>query len=171
MTAVGVAGFAVPLLGSWQPNAKALAAGGPVKVNLAGLEPGSMMIVNWRGRPIFVVSHSEQTLEVLENRTDQLADPDSKLSIQPEDATGFERSKRPGLTVLVGVCTHLGCSPKYLPTVVPQPFDSNWAGGFYCPCHGSMFDLAGRVYKGVPAPTNLEVPNYTLAGDVLTVGA
>ncbi|XOV87286.1 MAG: ubiquinol-cytochrome c reductase iron-sulfur subunit [Pseudomonadota bacterium] len=171
--AAGVVGLAVPFLGSWQPSAKALAAGAPIKVDIGKIEPGQMLgpIPAWRDKPIFVVNRSPEQLEKLAERKDRLADPDSEEPMQPDYVSVETRSIKPGIGVFVGICTHLGCSPKYRPEIEPQEFDPNWLGGFYCPCHGSKFDMAGRVYSGVPAPTNLEVPPYFYETDnVLVIG-
>jgi len=158
----GVVGVAVPFLGSWNPSARALAAGAPITIDIGKLEPGNMLgpIPAWRDKPIFVVHRTEEMLAKLDERPSRLADPDSQENQQPRYAANTTRSIRPEIGVYVGICTHLSCSPKFRPEIAPQEFDPNWLGGFYCPCHGSKFDLAGRVYSGVPAPTNLEVPPY-----------
>jgi len=170
----GVVGVAIPFLGSWNPSAKALAAGAPVKIDIHKLESGDMIgpIPAWRDKPIFVVKRSDEQLAKLNSKNDRLADPDSdEVSQQPDYAKNETRSIKPDVLVLVGICTHLGCSPKFKPTVGPQEFDEEWIGGFYCPCHGSKFDLAGRVYLGVPAPTNLEVPaHYYESESVIVIG-
>ena len=169
--AVGAAGVATPFIKSWNPSAKAKAAGAPVKVNISKLEPGQQVIVEWRGKPVFVVRRSKDMLDNIRKLDGKVRDPQSKESEQPEYAQNEFRSTREDILVLVGLCTHLGCSPKFIPEVKPMDFDTNWVGGYHCPCHGSKFDLAGRVYKGVPAPTNLEVPPYSFEGDdILTVG-
>ncbi len=170
---VGVVGAAVPFLGSWNPSAKALAAGAPIKIDIGKLEPGTMLgpIPAWRDKPIFVLHRTEEMIAALEKEPGRLADPDSAEPQQPEYAVNNARSIRPEIGVYVGVCTHLACSPKYRPEVGVVSFDADWLGGFYCPCHGSKFDLAGRVYSGVPAPTNLEVPPYSYIDDnVLLIG-
>jgi len=169
----GVIGVAVPFVGSWNPSAKALAAGAPIKVDIGKLRPGEMLgpIPAWRDKPIFVVRRSKEMLEALKEDLDRLADPNSDEDQQPDYAKNATRSIKPEILVLLGVCTHLGCSPKFKPVIGPQEFDPNWLGGFYCPCHGSKFDLAGRVYSGVPAPTNLEVPPYFYESDnVIVIG-
>ncbi len=158
----GVVGVAVPFVGSFNPSARALAAGAPIKIDIGKLQSGEMLgpIPAWRDKPIFVVKRTEEMLAKLNADNERLADPDSERPQQPEYARNDTRSIRPEILVLIGLCTHLGCSPKYHPAIEPEEFDPNWLGGFYCPCHGSKFDLAGRVYKGVPAPSNLEVPPY-----------
>ena len=169
----GVVGVAVPFLGSWNPSAKALAAGAPIKIDIGKLEPGTMLgpIPAWRDKPIFVVYRTEEMMATLEPSPSRLADPNSEEPQQPEYAANESRSIRPEIGVYVGICTHLGCSPKFRPEIEPQEFDPNWLGGFYCPCHGSKFDIAGRVYTGVPAPTNLEVPPYNYESDnVIVIG-
>ena len=169
----GVVGVAVPFLGSWNPSAKALAAGAPIKIDISKLQLGEMVgpIPAWRDRPIFVLRRTEEMLAELGKNPGQLADPKSEEPQQPAYAQNEGRSIRPEVLVLVGLCTHLGCSPKARPLVEPTDFDPNWRSGFYCPCHGSKFDLAGRVYAGVPAPTNLEVPPYRYESDsVIVIG-
>ncbi|WP_257295657.1 ubiquinol-cytochrome c reductase iron-sulfur subunit [Endozoicomonas sp. YOMI1] len=169
--AAGAVGVATPFLKSWNPSAKAKAAGAPVKVNLSKLEPGQQVVYEWRGKPVFVLRRTKDMLNELPSQDGRLRDPKSENSEQPEYATNPYRSRTEDVLVLVGLCTHLGCSPKYLPEVKPMEFDANWKGGYFCPCHGSRFDLAGRVYKGVPAPTNLVVPPYSFEGDdVLIIG-
>ncbi len=169
----GVVGVAVPFLGSWNPSAKALAAGAPVKVDISKLAAGEMVgpIPAWRDKPIFVVKRSAEQLATLTVDQDRLADPTSDNSKQPGYAQNVTRSIKDDVLVLIGLCTHLGCSPKFRPLIQPAEFDENWKGGFYCPCHGSKFDIAGRVYSGVPAPTNLEVPPYRYESDsVIVIG-
>jgi len=173
MGAAGAVGVATPFVRSWYPSEKAKAVGAPVDVDISTLEAGEMRIAEWRGKPIFIVRRTESMIENLrtEEMASRLADPESEVaSQQPEYAQNTLRSRAEDLLVLEGVCTHLGCSPQFRPEVEPQPFDANWMGGFFCPCHGSRFDLAGRVYKGVPAPTNLVVPPHVVQGSVLTVG-
>ena len=160
--AVTVAGFAVPFLSAWNPSEKAKALGASVKFDLSKLEAGAMAVLEWRRTPIFVV---HQTSAAIEN----LPKLDTKVT-NPAKEEGITRSVNNKYTVLKGVCTHLSCAPKYHPEIEPKAWDQEWLGGFFCPCHGSKFDLAGRVYKGVPAPTNLEVPPHSFDGDVLTIG-
>ncbi|HSG87730.1 MAG TPA: ubiquinol-cytochrome c reductase iron-sulfur subunit [Pseudomonadales bacterium] len=173
---LGVVGAAVPFVASWQPSAKARALGAPTRVDVSKLMPGQMLgpIPEWRGKPIFVVARTDETLAALDAETEFLADPESeRASQQPGYAQNVWRAREEHkhISVLVGICTHLGCSPKFYPQVEPQPFEANWTGGYFCPCHGSKFDLSGRVYAGVPAPSNLEVPPYMFeSDDVIVVG-
>ncbi|MEX0622313.1 ubiquinol-cytochrome c reductase iron-sulfur subunit [Saccharospirillum sp.] len=173
MGAVGAVGVATPFVRSWFPSERAKAIGAPVTVDISRLEPGEMRIVEWRGKPIFVVRRTEEVIATLENEEllDRLSDPRSEVaSQQPEYAQNPARSRSEDLLVIEGVCTHLGCSPQFIPSVEPQSFDENWMGGFFCPCHGSRFDMAGRVFSGVPAPTNLVVPPHMIEGSMLTIG-
>ena len=174
-SAVGVAGavgVAVPFLGSWNPSAKAKAAGAPVKADIGKLEPGQMVVVEWRGKPVYVMHRTATQIEDLSRLNDVLKDPESSISEQPTYITGDARSLRPEILVVVGLCTHLGCAPKFRPEVGAADLGGDdWLGGFFCPCHGSKFDLAGRVYSGVPASANLVVPPYSFEGDnVLVIG-
>lgn len=168
--AVGAVGVAVPFVASWQPSARARAAGAPVRADISKLEPGQRMTVEWRGRPVWVISRTEEMIERTRSFDEsRLADPESMVEQQPAYADNELRSIRPEIGVLIGICTHLGCSPLYRPE--PDAVDvDNWPGGFFCPCHGSFFDLAGRVFQNVPAPTNLEVPPYRFEGDDIIVG-
>ena len=170
---IGIVGAAVPFIGSWSPSAKARALGAPVTVDFSKLEPGEMLgpIPAWRGQPIFIIRRTPAMLEGIEAQNATRADPDSNREMQPPYAKNEFRSRRPDIGIYVGLCTHLGCSPKYFPLVTPEPFDPKWQGGFFCPCHGSTFDLAGRVAKNKPAPDNLLVPPYGFASDsVVTIG-
>jgi ubiquinol-cytochrome c reductase iron-sulfur subunit len=172
-SAVGVAGAVgvlVPFVGSWNPSAKAKAAGAPVKADISKLEPGQMVVVEWRGKPVYVVRRTETQVADLERLNDKLKDPDSAISSQPAYIEGAGRSLRPEILVIEGLCTHLGCAPKYRPEVGAADLGGeDWLGGFFCPCHGSKFDLAGRVYAGVPASTNLVVPPYSFESDNVVV--
>ena len=169
--AVGVVGVATPFIRSWNPSAKAKAAGAPVTVSIEKLEPGQQIIVEWRGKPVFIVRRTQNMLDNLSKISGRLRDPDSKKSEQPAYATNEFRAIRKDILVLVGLCTHLGCSPKFMPEVRAMEFDSEWSGGYHCPCHGSKFDLAGRVFKGVPAPTNLVIPPHNYIDEnVLVIG-
>jgi len=158
--AVGAGAVAVPFISSMQPSARAQAAGAPVEADFSKLEPGSMVTVEWRGKPVWVVRRTEQALKDLPTLDDQLRDPESKVDQQPVYCQNEYRSIKPEYLIVVGICTHLGCSPTYRPEIAPVDLGPEWKGGFFCPCHGSRFDLAGRVYQGVPAPTNLVVPPY-----------
>ncbi|MBE9538112.1 MAG: ubiquinol-cytochrome c reductase iron-sulfur subunit [Proteobacteria bacterium] len=170
--AAGAVGIAVPFVGSWNPSARAKAAGAPVKADVGKLEPGQMVVIAWRGQPVYVVNRTEEMLASLPKLNDELKDPESEISIQPDYISGLERALRPELLVVVGLCTHLGCAPKFRPEVGAADLGGDaWLGGFFCPCHGSKFDLSGRVYSGVPASTNLVVPPYSFEGEnVLVIG-
>ncbi len=163
--AVGAGFAAVPFIKSWMPSAKAQAVGAPVEVNIAKLEEGQLLKVQWRGQTIGIMRRSAQMIADLGKVDDVLADPESIESEQPDYVHGEPRALRPEFLVVNMHCTHLGCVPQLVPQVGPQPFDDNWNGGFYCPCHKSKFDLSGRVYKGVPAPTNLRIPPYSFLDD------
>ncbi|OOZ74809.1 ubiquinol-cytochrome c reductase iron-sulfur subunit [Solemya velum gill symbiont] len=165
--AVGAVGVAVPFLKSWNPSTRAKAAGAPVEANISKMEPGQLIRVKWRGKPVWVVRRTEKNLEDMKTLDDKLADPASDLPQQPEYAKNAHRSRKPEYLIAVGICTHLGCSPTFRPEVAPADLGPDWLGGFYCACHGSRFDLAGRVYKGVPAPTNLVIPPYQFISDNL----
>ena len=168
----GVVAAAVPFVQSMWPSARAQAAGAPVEVDVSKIEPGQMVRVEWRGKPIWIVHRTEKMLEALNANVDKLRDPESTVaSQQPTYVDDEHRAiKRPYL-VLVGICTHLGCSPTYRPEFAPADLGADWKGGFFCPCHGSRFDMAGRVYQGVPAPTNLKVPPHSyLSENTLLVG-
>jgi ubiquinol-cytochrome c reductase iron-sulfur subunit len=170
--AVGAGFLAVPFVKSWMPSEKAKAAGAPAKVDVSKVEPGAMVTAEWRGKPVYVARRTEDMLSTLEGLAGRLKDPENaNKAQQPEYADNVYRSRKPELIVLLGVCTHLGCAPKYVPEVEPQPFDPNWQGGWFCPCHGSRFDLSGRVYGGSPASDNLVVPAYMFESDnVIVVG-
>ena len=169
---VGVAAAAVPFVASFRPSARARALGAPVEQDIGQLEPGAMIKVEWRGRAIMIVNRTDAMLDTLANITPQLRDPDSAESVQPEYAANEFRSRRPEILVVEGVCTHLGCAPLPRFEVAPADLGPDWIGGFYCPCHGSRFDLSGRVFSGVPAPTNLTVPPYTFINDrTLLIGS
>ena len=168
----GAVGIATPFLGSWQPSAKAKAAGAPVKADISKLEPGQMIVVEWRGKPVYVVNRTQEMLDNLPKLNGDLKDPESVISKQPAYISAVDRALRSELLVVEGLCTHLGCAPKYRPEVGAADLGGDaWLGGFFCPCHGSKFDLAGRVYAGVPASTNLVVPPYSFESDrVLVIG-
>lgn len=170
--AAGAVGIAVPFLGSWNPSAKAKAAGAPVKADISKLEPGQMVVVEWRGKPVYVVHRTQEMLQALPGLNGELKDPNSAVSKQPAYITGDDRSIRPELLVIEGLCTHLGCAPKFRPEVGAADLGGDdWKGGFFCPCHGSKFDLAGRVYSGVPASSNLVVPPHSFESqNVVVIG-
>jgi ubiquinol-cytochrome c reductase iron-sulfur subunit len=164
LTAAGVLGGSgalcalMPLMSAWLPSAATRAAGANVRVDVSHLQPGQQITVMWRGKPVWVIRRTEKMLAALRKPNPELRDPDSRVPQQPAYATNAYRSIKPEYLVLIGVCTHLSCTPLYEP--IPHASDPAWRGGFYCPCHGSSFDLAGRVVKHVPAPVNLEVPPY-----------
>jgi ubiquinol-cytochrome c reductase iron-sulfur subunit len=161
----GVVATAVPFLSSMAPSEAAKAAGAPVEVDIANIAPGKLLTVEWRGKPVWIVHRSEAMLAGLYNHNNLLADPASSQPQQPPYATNPARAIRPPVFVAIGICTHLGCVPVYRPEPGAADLGADWPGGFYCPCHGSKFDLAGRVYSNVPAPRNLEVPKYTYLTD------
>lgn len=163
----GVAGAAIatPFLLSMMPSERAKAAGAPVEVDISKLEPGMLLMVEWRGRVVWVLNRTPEMLETLEKVEGELADPSSEKNQQPEYAKNRTRSIKPEILVTEGVCTHLGCSPVFRKDIAPADLGPDWLGGFFCPCHGSKFDLAGRVYKHVPAPTNMVVPPHVYLSD------
>lgn len=167
--AVGAGFAAVPFIKSWNPSARAKLAGAPVTADIGGLGEGQRLVLEWRGQPIWIVRRSQAVLKALPTLNDQLRDPKSD---NPEQQPAYVlkgdpvfRSIRPEVSVLVGLCTHLGCAPEMKAEIRPEPFDANWKGGYFCPCHKSKFDMSGRVYEGVPAPTNLVVPPHHFADD------
>lgn len=166
-TALGGAalvGAAAPFVGYWQPSEDTKIAGGPIDVDISTLKPGEQLTVPWRGKPIWIIKRTPENLAALQAIDQQaLRDPTSVIDQQPTYAHNAYRSRTKELLVLVGVCTHLGCAPTYRPN--QGSIDTNWPGGFFCSCHGSKFDLAGRVFKGVPAPINLEVPPYAFVNE------
>ena len=174
-TVVGGAGLlasAVPFVASMAPSERVRALGAPVEVELQAIKPGDIRTVEWRGKPVFVLRRSQGMLDSLARHDDLLADPLSRRSLQSEYTRNAVRSLKPEIAVLEAVCTHLGCIPSFRPTAGAMDIDASWPGGFYCPCHGSKFDFAGRVFKNVPAPTNLTVPPYQFASEsTLLIGA
>ena len=162
---VGAAFVAVPFVASMTPSARAWAAGAPVEVDISKIESGQQLTIEWRGKPVWIVKRTKEMLDNLPTLDAVLLDPLSDMGQQPEYAKNGSRAIKDEILVLLGVCTHLGCSPKYRPELAPADLGSDWKGGFFCPCHGSKFDLAGRVYSGVPAPKNLEVPPHTYLSD------
>ena len=162
----GAAVAAIPFLKTLKPSARAQVAGAPVTEDISRLEPGQRIVLQWRGQPVWIIRRTPEMLATLPTQASRLRDPDSdNPEQQPEYARNEHRSIKPDLLVLVGTCTHLGFSPTFRPEMIPEPFDSEWQGGFYCPCHNSRFDMAGRVYEGVPAPSNLAVPPYRYLDD------
>ena len=160
---------AVPFVTSMWPSERAKAAGAPVEVDIGKLAPGEMQIVEWRGQPVWIIRRTPEMLESIKKNDDVVADPKSEVRKQPEYAKNEFRSIKPDVAVLIGVCSHLGCSPQLKSAESKADMGMTWNGGFYCPCHGSKFDFAGRVYKGVPAPVNLTVPDYKFVGDTKIV--
>ena len=168
---IGMAATAVPFVASFAPSERTRAQGGPVEAGLQNAEPGVLRTIEWRGKPVFVLERTPSMLEALSHHDDLLADPASRRSEQPDYARNTTRSIKPAVLVLVGLCTHLGCIPTFRPNPGAADLGASWPGGFYCPCHGSKFDLAGRVFKNVPAPTNLVVPPYHFdSASTLTIG-
>lgn len=163
--AVATAGVAVPFLASFSPSEKAKAAGAPVELDISKVEAGQMMTAEWQGKPILVLNRTEAQQKEVPALNGEMADPTSEVEHQPEYCKNELRSIKPNIFVAIGICTHLGCSPTYRPDLAPADLGASWKGGFFCPCHGSKFDLAGRVYKGVPAPTNLVIPPYKYLTD------
>jgi ubiquinol-cytochrome c reductase iron-sulfur subunit len=162
---VAAVATAVPFAASMLPSERAKALGAPIEADIGALQPGEMQILEWRGKPVWVLKRSKEMIEGVKKSEPNLADPNSDVPAQPEYAKNELRSIKPDIVVLEGVCTHLGCSPQYKGAEAKAEMGADWNGGFYCPCHGSKFDLAGRVYKGVPAPINLPVPPYTYLSD------
>lgn len=167
--AVGAGFVAVPFLASWAPSERAKTAGAPVEVDISKLQDGAMMTVEWQGKPVWIVKRTARNLEDLPTLNEGLRDPASETEQQPEYARNANRSRKPEVLVLVGICTHLGCSPTYTPSMSGADLGADWKGGFFCPCHGSKFDLAGRVYQGVPAPLNLQVPPHRYISDTTII--
>ena len=162
---VAAAATAVPFVASMWPSERAKAAGAPVEADISKLAPGERMTVEWRGKPVWIVRRTPEMLDTVKKGVDRVSDPQSKKVMQPKYATNDTRAIKPEYLVLVGICTHLGCSPVEKFTAQAEAFAADWKGGFYCPCHGSLFDLAGRVYKNKPAPDNLVVPPHTYLTD------
>jgi ubiquinol-cytochrome c reductase iron-sulfur subunit len=169
--AVGATFLAVPFVGSWQPSEKAKAAGAPVDADISKLQPGQMLTVSWRGKPVWVVRRTPDMVKGLAGLESDLRDPASEQSAQPAYCQNKSRAIKEEFLVVVGVCTHLGCAPLYRPAIGSPDVGADWQGGFFCPCHGSRFDLAGRVFQSVPAPTNLEIPPHRyLSESVIRIG-
>ena len=163
----GAIAAAIPFIKSWQPSARAKNAGAPVLADISKVEPGQRLTVAWRGQPVWVINRSQALLATLPQVDSRLKDKDSKVEQQPAFAQNETRSykDKPQWFVVIGICTHLGCSPDFIPEIKPEPFDPEWKGGFFCPCHKSRYDIAGRVFDGVPAPANLVVPPYKFVND------
>jgi len=159
------AGVAIPFAWSWWPSERAKAAGAPVEADISNIAPGELAVVEWQGKPVWIMRRTKEMLEAIKKVEDKVTDPKSDVPLQPEYAKNEYRSIKPEYLVLVGICTHLGCSPVQKSSEAKGEMGADWAGGFLCPCHGSKFDLAGRVYKGAPAPVNLEVPPHTYLSD------
>ena len=169
--AAGAVGGAVPFVGSWFPSARAKAAGAPVRVNISKLEAGQQIVAEWRGQPVFISRRTPEALEILEENVGILADPESESSSQPEYVDLHTRAIRPEVLVVMGICTHLGCSPLFRPEVASADMGNEWKGGYFCPCHSSRYDMAGRVHRGQPAPLNLPVPPHSYeTDDIIVVG-
>ena len=166
---IGVAMTAVPFIVSFEPSARAKAAGAPVEVDISKVEAGQLITVEWRGKVCWVLNRTQPQLASLPKLDARLADPNSDVPNQPKDCKNEHRSIKPNYWIAIGICTHLGCSPTYRPEIAPADLGPDWLGGFFCPCHQSKFDLAGRVYKGVPAPTNLVVPPHKYLSDAKIV--
>jgi ubiquinol-cytochrome c reductase iron-sulfur subunit len=169
----GIAGVgaAVPFVASMWPSERARAAGAPVETDISKLAPGELAVIEWRGKPVWVIRRTKEMLESLKAVAPRLTDPASKASEQPKYAENEYRSQKPEIMVMEGVCTHLGCSPQLKSAEMKAEMGGDWVGGFYCPCHGSKFDYAGRVFRGAPAPVNLKVPPYTFLSDnTLVIG-
>lgn len=169
--AVGGAAAIAPFVNSWYPSAKAEAAGAPTKVDVTKIEPGQLLRAEYRGAPVYVVNRTKEMVDLLPKNDPNLSDANSDKSVQPEYAKNATRSRTPELLVVSAICTHLGCAPNYRPEVGAADLGGDsWYGGFFCPCHGSKYDLSGRVYKSMPAPTNLPVPEYNVKDGILTIG-
>jgi ubiquinol-cytochrome c reductase iron-sulfur subunit len=161
----GVVAAAIPFIKSWEPSARAKNAGAPVLADISKVEPGQRLSVLWRGQPVWIVNRTPALLATLPQVDSRLRDPKSEMDQQPKYAQNETRSIKPEWLVVIGICTHLGCSPEFVPEIKPEPFDPEWKGGFFCPCHKSRYDIAGRVFQGVPAPMNLVVPPYQFVND------
>ena len=159
------AAVAVPFAWSWWPSERAKAAGAPVEADISGIAPGELKVVEWRGKPVWILRRTKEQLEAVKKADDKVSDPKSDVPLQPDYAKNEYRSIKPEFMVLVGICSHLGCSPQSKGAEAAAEMGADWAGGFLCPCHGSKFDLAGRVYKGAPAPVNMDVPPHMYLSD------
>lgn len=169
--AITISGIGTPFLLSWNPSERAKAAGAPIEVDISKIEPGELITVAWQGKPVWILNRTEQQLKNISLLNQDLVDPNSLNSEQPTDCKNINRSVKPKIWVALAVCTHLGCAPNYRPDISPVDLGPSWKGGFYCPCHGSKFDLAGRVLKDVPAPKNLVIPPYSFIEDnIIKIG-
>lgn len=155
----------VPFIKSWEPSERAKNAGAPVLADISKVKEGQRLAVLWRGQPVWLINRTKALLDTLPTVDDRLKDPKSIADQQPKYAQNENRSIKPEWLVMIGICTHLGCSPNYVPDIKPEPFDPEWKGGFFCPCHKSRYDISGRVFKGVPAPLNMVVPPYKFVDD------
>lgn len=165
MGGIGAVMVARPFVESMHPSAKTEAAGAPVEVDVSAMAPGELMTVAWRGKPVWILRRTEEMIKDLETLADELKDPESQVPQQPSYAQNMTRSVNPEFLVVVGICTHLGCAPSFRPDEAAPDLGPDWKGGFFCPCHGSRYDFAGRVFNGVPAPANLVVPPYRYLSD------
>ena len=165
VAAIGTGYALVPFVASMNPSARARAAGAPVEADISKLEPGALLRVKWRGKPVWVVYRTPEMIAALSSNDPKLVDPTSEVEHQPDYCKNPTRSIKPEFLVAIGICTHLGCSPTYRPEFGPDDLGADWKGGFFCPCHGSRFDLAARVFKNVPAPTNLHIPKHAYLDD------
>ncbi|AXI01808.1 ubiquinol-cytochrome c reductase iron-sulfur subunit [Aquirhabdus parva] len=170
MGAVGVVAALTPFVESWNPSARARADSAPVSQDISALEAGQMIVIEWQKKPIYVVRRTDDMLYNLSINDPILRDPESTESKQPDYAKNEYRSRDPHILVMVAVCTHLGCAPNYRPEIGVPELSTDWVGGFFCACHGSKYDLAGRVFQDVPAPRNMEIPKHKLVGNILTIG-
>ncbi len=169
MSGIGIGFASIPFITSWLPSAKAKALGAPIEIDTSNIEEGQKVTLDWRGQPIFIIKRSKKTIENLKTLNEKLRDPNSKEEQQPSYTKNIQRSIKSEIFVVIGICTHLGCVPLYKPK--NGSVDSSWIGGFFCPCHGSKFDLAGRVFKGVPAPCNLVIPPHKYLNEkILRIG-
>lgn len=166
MGGLGVVAAAVPFIASMLPSERAKAAGSPVEVDISKLMPGTQLTVEWQGKPAWILHRTDEMLQLLGGDNQRLRDPHSEVAHQPAYCKNATRSIKPKYFVAVGICTHLGCVPNFRPEIAPADLGREWRGGFYCPCHGSKYDLAGRVFKGLPAPTNLVIPQHSYLSDL-----
>ncbi|MBU1427011.1 MAG: ubiquinol-cytochrome c reductase iron-sulfur subunit [Gammaproteobacteria bacterium] len=164
---VAAAGMATPFVLSFMPSERAKAAGAPVEVDISSINPGEQIVVEWQGKPVWIVRRTQEMLDLLTKHDGELTDPTCAVPQQPDYCNNATRSIKPEVFVVIGICTHLGCSPTYRPEVAAADLGANWGGGWFCPCHGSRFDISARVYQGSPAPTNLIIPPHQYLSDTL----